>query len=321
MLISYHKMRKGFTVILVAVVILSIVSFLPVNQKSTIGISANFDNTLLQVIHIENWKNWYPGMKEAFQNMPANCSLEKDTSKKVYTISTPGKKYIIHAITPMSYQVIEEGDTSKNIFAFTVFPGDAAGSMKIFIEKKTPLLFSIFSRNYAAEDAINGLKSYLEDPKSFYGFKIEMSEIRDSVIASSVFKIKRKGLFLKIQDACKELTQYIKTNSLIKTGHTSISYIPLSDDSLRLTVGIPVNRPGPPEKEIHCLSLPAKGRVLIGNYEGKFSDRQKIYFAMSKYLTDHTLSVPAESFERYLNDSIPTSDSSVIRIELNYPVY
>jgi effector-binding domain-containing protein len=42
---------------------------------------------------------------------------------------------------------------------------------------------------------------------------------------------------------------------------------------------------------------------------------------MTKYLTDHTLSIPAESFERYLNDSLPTSDSSEIKMELNYPVY
>ena len=117
------------------------------------------------------------------------------------------------------------------------------------------------------------------------------------------------------------MEQYIKTNNLIKTGHASISYIPLSDDSFQITVGIPVNKSAAPGKEINCLSLPAKGRVLVGNYEGKFSERQKIYLAMSKYMTDHTLSAPAESFERYLNDSIPTSDSSVIRIELNYPVY
>ena len=98
-------MKKGVAVILVIVVILSIASILPITQKTTISISATFDNTVPQIIHLENWKNWYPEMKEAYKNNPANYSLEEDTSQKIYTIIIPGKKYIIHAITPMSYQV------------------------------------------------------------------------------------------------------------------------------------------------------------------------------------------------------------------------
>ena len=314
-------MRKGVVVILVIVVILSIASILPITQNTTIIISATFDNTLPQIIHLENWKNWYPEMKESYKNNPANYSSIEDTAQKIYTIIITGKKYIIHAITPMSYQVSEVGSNWADVFAFTVFPGDVSGRMKIYLIKKTSLLFTLFGRNKAGENAINGLKSYLEDSKAFYGFKIEMGQIRDSVIASSVYRIKKKDLFLKIQDAYLELVQYIKSNNLLKTSHLSISYIPLSDDSLQITVGIPINKSAPPGKGINCLSLPAKGRVLVGDYEGKFSLRQKIYLAMSKYLSDHTLSAPAESFERYLNDSIPSSDSSVIRIELNYPVY
>jgi effector-binding domain-containing protein len=193
--------------------------------------------------------------------------------------------------------------------------------MKINLENKSPLLFAIFGRNKTGDIAINGLKSYMEDPKEFYGFNIEMGTIRDSVIASTVLKIRNKDVFLKIQDAYLDLLNYIKANNLSKAGHISISYIPISYDSLQITVGIPVNKTAPPDKEINCLLLPAKGKVLLGNYEGRFSDRKKIYLSMSKYLTDHSLSIPAESFERYLNDSIPSSDSSMIRIELNYPVY
>ena len=314
-------MKKGVAVILGIVVILSIVSVLPVTQKTTISISATFDNTVLQIIRIENWKNWYPEVKEAYKNNPASYKIEEDTSQKIYTIIIPGKKYIIRAIAPMSYLVNEVSSNWTDNFAFTAFLGNETGKMKINIIKKNPLIFTLFSRNKAGENAINGLRSYLEDSKAFYGFEIEIGEIRDSIIASSDFKVKKKDIFLKIHDVYLDLLQYVKANSLIKTGHTSISYSPLSDDSFRITVGVPVNKLAPPVKDINCLSLPPKGRVLIGNYEGRFSDRQKIYVAISKYLSDHNLSTPAESFERYLNDSIPSSDSSVIRIELNYPVY
>lgn len=314
-------MKKSVAVILIILVLFCIAFIFPITQKTTINISATFDNTLLQIIHLENWKNWYPEIKEAYKNNPADYSLKEDTSKKIYTINIPGKKYIIHAISPMSYEVSEVSNNDEDIFAFTVFPGGAPGKMQINLIRKTSLIFILFNKNNAGKKVINELKSYLEDPKQFYGFEIKKDKIRDSIIASKSFRIKKEDMFLKIHNAYLDLMQYIKTNNLVKTDHVSISYIPLQDDSIEITVGIPVNKVAAENKEINCLLLPAKGNILVGKYEGKFSNRQKIYFAMSKYMTDHTLSTPAESFERYLNDSIPVSDSSVIKIELNYPIY
>ncbi len=314
-------MKKRVAAILITVVILVIIFSLPVSKKTSISITASFDNMMPQVLIIKNWKNWYPELKEAYKNNPSGYNFSEDRSQKTYTITTSGRKYIIHAITPMAYQVREINGSWEDIFAFSVFPGDTLGRMKINIEKKSPLLFAIFGKNKTGDVAMYGLKSYLEDPKLFYGFNIEPGTIRDSVIASTVLKISNKDIFPKIKDAYLKLINYIATNNLLKAGHVSISYIPKSDDSLQVTVGIPVNKPAPPDKEINCLLLPAKGNVLVGNYEGRFADRKNIYQAMSKYLTDHALAIPAESFERYLNDIIPDSDSSMINIELNYPIY
>ncbi len=314
-------MKKGIVVILVIMVIIIIGSFYPITQNSTINISATFENTILQVSHIDNWKNWYPEIKEAYQANPADCRIKKDSSQKRYTITIPGKKIIIHKITPMSYEINEVGGALENNFAFTVFPGSSHKEMKIFLVRKAPLITPLFRNKTAGESALQGLKYYLETPKELYGFDIKISEIRDPIIASSVFITTQGNIFMKIHNTYNKLMQYLRENQLTKTGHVSISYISLMGDSLQITVGIPVNKFASPANGIECLSLPAKGRVLVGNYEGKFSDRQEIYTAMTKYLTDHNLAIPAESFERYLNDSIPTSDSSGIRMELDYPVY
>jgi effector-binding domain-containing protein len=314
-------MKKRIASVLIIVVILSIVFALPVTQKTTIHITASFDNAVPQIIKLSNWKNWYPSLKEAFNSSPDRYRLSEDSSHKIYTIDISGKKYIIRVITPMSYQVSEENSHWVDIYAFAFFPGDSLGGIKIDVENRSPLLFVLFGKNKSGEHAINGLKYYLEDPKSFYGFNIQMSKIRDSVIASSVFKIRKTDIFPKINYSYQNLLQYVRDHHLAKTDHVSISYIPISEDSIQLTIGIPVNKEGPAEKEITCLALPARGNVVVGNYEGNFYDRKNIYRAMSKYLSDHALSVPAESFERYLNDSIPSSDSSFIKIELNYPVF
>jgi hypothetical protein len=71
-------MKRNVAVILVIVVILSIISFLPVTQKTTITISATFDNTFPQVIQLENWKNWYPEIKGAYKNNPKNGDVPEN---------------------------------------------------------------------------------------------------------------------------------------------------------------------------------------------------------------------------------------------------
>jgi effector-binding domain-containing protein len=311
-------MRKWVAVILL-ILLVAIICVWPITQKTNITISATFDNTVLQIIHLENWKNWYPEIKKAYNNDSTNYSFKKDSSQKIYTITASSKKFIVHVLSPTSYQVNEVSGNWTDIFAFSVLPGN--DKMQISLVKKDPLLFVLLNKNKSGENALNGLKDYLEDPKSFYGFEIKRSTIRDSVIASSNFKIKNTDIFSQIHEGYQNLQQYIKTNGLEVADHPSVSYNSISGDSLQITIGIPVNKPGPPAKNIECLLLPAKGNVLVGNYEGKFSDRKKIYLAMSKYVTDHTFAPVAESFERYLNDSIPSSDSSIIKIELNYPIY
>ncbi|MGN6195108.1 MAG: hypothetical protein ACTHOB_09225 [Ginsengibacter sp.] len=313
-------MKKGAVAVFLILLVIIVASFYPVTQNSTINIDATFDNTFLQVLHIDKWKNWYPEIKQAYTENPASYHISTDSSQKIDTISIPGKRIIVHAVTPMAYDVTETGDDSKS-FAFTVFPGINAGKMKIFFERKVPLFTTLFQKNSGAENPLEGLKNYLETPLEFYGYNIKMAQIRDPTIASLVMKIQQKEIFSKMQMARQQLIKYLENNHLQKSGVISVSYIPLQRDSIQLTVGIPVDKIAPADKNIQCLSLPAKGRVLVADYTGLFSGRNKIYQAMTKYLTDHTLSIPAESFERYLNDSLPTSDSSEIKMELNYPVY
>ena len=315
-------MKKGVLIALMAILIigLGIISFYPVTQNSTVEIDATFDNTVLQVMHVENWKNWFPEIKEAYRKNPLSYRMETDSSKKVFTILIPGRKFIIHAISPVSYKVNEIRDDLENNFAFTLFPV-STHSISLHLVEKRPLLGKLMGGDNRPVSPLAGLKSYLEDPKQLYGYDIEVSKIRDPLIASLHFITRKKDLFEDIKNSYLSLTRYVAENHLVKMGHLSISYAPGRQDSLSVTVGIPVNLHGAPDNRIKCLTLPVGGKVLTGIYTGKFSQRDKVYDAMSRYLTDHTFAIPAESFERYLNDSIPRSDSDVIRIELNYPIY
>ncbi len=313
-------MLKRLIVFLLILAILAIGFFLPVTQRKTIDISATFTNTVSTLMNLDDWKKWYPEIKKYYPSDTSAYSITEDNQGKNYTISIPGKKILVRKINPSSYEVSDPGSPEDD-FAFSVFPGKKPGEMNVYLVNKTPLFFTFFKKDMTGETVINGLKSYLEDEKTFYGFEIQPAKIRDSIIASKVFRIKKKDLFTAIQLGNEVLKNYIAEKNLVKTGHTSISYIPLSGDSLRVTVGYPVNQFATPAQGVTCLLLPGKGNILVGIYRGKFSDRQSIYSAMSNYEANHSMTAPSEPFERYLNDSLPDSDSSQIFIELNYPIY
>ncbi|MEO8852606.1 MAG: hypothetical protein ABI359_02450, partial [Ginsengibacter sp.] len=94
-------MRKKVVVGLLIILVAVVASFYPVSQNATINIDATFDNTFLQILHIDNWKNWYPEIKKVYKNNPADYHITVDSSKKNYTITIPGKKIIVHIVTPM----------------------------------------------------------------------------------------------------------------------------------------------------------------------------------------------------------------------------
>ena len=86
--------------ILTGFVILVLLScFIPVSQRTEIIIAANFNNTVEQIIHPDNWKNWYPGIKEGWQSDSAGFRLIKDDTAKTFTITTTRKTYVIKTIT------------------------------------------------------------------------------------------------------------------------------------------------------------------------------------------------------------------------------
>jgi effector-binding domain-containing protein len=96
---------------------------------------------------------------------------------------------------------------------------------------------------------------------------------------------------------------------------------PAGKDSLRMMIGLPVNKPAVSAQNVIFMQLPAHGRMLVGYYTGKYGGRDKLYLAMKTYLTDHHLASPEDPYEKYLDDKIPANDSSLVHLQVNFPIY
>jgi len=312
-------MTKRLAVYGCILLILGAALLVPVTRTRTFEISATFRNTVGTLMHPSLWNDWYPGLGGHGASQPSADTFTGGGKPKIFTLGVAPDTIRVHEINPSAYEVREAASGRR--FSFSIYPGTTPGTMTVNLVNRSPLLFAEFRKELPGEAAITALKSYLENVRSFYGYDILATKIRDSIIASIVLRIPKKDLFPAIHEGFRELQEYLAAKDLARTGHVSVSYIPLSPDSLRVTVGIPVNQFATPAHGVACLLLPGKGNILVGTYQGLFSGRQNIYNAMARYEADHSMMAPSEPFERYLNDSLPDSDSSRIMMELNYPVY
>jgi len=87
-----------------------------------------------------------------------------------------------------------------------------------------------------------------------------------------------------------------------------------------MMAGIPVNKTVPSNPDIQFVKMP-KGRMLVGEYEGIYSKKASLSNAMEKYIRDHMMVGVAVPYEKYLNDSIPANDTSIVKLKMYYPVF
>jgi hypothetical protein len=72
---------------------------------------------------------------------------------------------------------------------------------------------------------------------------------------------------------------------------------------------------------IKFLELPSNGRLVEGNYSGKLADKQSIYTAINKLMSDQHLKQVAQPLEQYdIADTIP-APGSTINMKVYYPVF
>jgi effector-binding domain-containing protein len=66
--------------------------------------------------------------------------------------------------------------------------------------------------------------------------------------------------------------------------------------------------------------MPARGRMLVGRFKGKFIDRTQLNGALDKYIVDKNLESIVSSYEKYFSYPLPEHDSSEVDLEIYYPI-
>ncbi len=291
-------MKKLFPILFISAILFLLVSFfIPAEQVRTLSVQNTIQNTVTALHHPSAWR-----------------SLDSGKNTRITELS-----YMLYAITEPK----RNGDSTGFSLSITpdLSPSHNPNIAAITYFHTTSLFYKLFpfieKMTFDARTA-HELRSYLEDNTRFYGYPITTQKLVDSFFLTKKQDLPSRDLFTTLPTIFKELQDYARANSCHVIAQ-NLSFLPLSHDSVSLMAGVNIDKSIEGNKVYNFRQLPSTLGLVVGRYEGRFDLRTGIYAAMERFITDHALMKTALPYERY-HSAIPLSDSSIIKMDLIYPV-
>jgi len=310
--------------VVIAVIVISLISsfFIPIEQSHEINIEANFFNVLEQLNYPANWKKWQLSLKQDCDKDSTACLVKNDSSKNTFSIETPVHRFYIKNTTPVTFEVEEKTKDNTLFYRINVLSTVLPNKTNIVTIKRVSLFNYIFGNNNKSAGSITAydLKSFIENPTAYYGYRLTTERTIDTNVVVTKKIVATKNWRPELTSIYNSLSSFIHSNNLRVMQPRIVSLKGISNDSTEISAGIPVDRTVPAKGNINCVKMP-KGKVLVGEYKGVYNKRSSLSGAMEKYIRNHFLNQIAVPYEKYLNDSIPETDTSIVRIKIYYPVF
>lgn len=307
---------KAWIILIAIFLVVGISAFFPVNIIHTITITSNFDNTYQHVSNLNEWEHWNPAIKKINNG---SKKFDQNNNQKI-SFRHADDSISVTKITPFSYFVFGIINKKSVSYNLNIIPSSSTNKLDVGTLERTKFFNYIFrsADSTNGEKTLAALKEFLENTKNTYGFNIKSEIVTDTVFAVCALSVDSNKLFNILPKKFKLIEDYIEQHHLEKKGSYSVSYTP-EKDSLHLILGIPVNIFSEASGIVHCVNIP-KGKMLTGFYDGKVLNKYTIYSAFIRYAADNHLENVGASFESYINDKLPASDTSTVQFKFHYPI-
>lgn len=318
-------MRKNsrFILIIVSIIIISLIacSFINVEKSREIKIKGNFFSVLQTVNSPASWRNWKVSLKEACTKNPSTYTVTVDSASGSFSIHCRLHSFYVHKLTPVSFEVKEITGKDTLFYNISILSTLLPDYTNVVITTRVNLLNYLFSSpgKTRAFSTATDLKSFMENPAAYYGYSFNIEETIDTVVVVKEKIVAKKNWRMELSSLYKSLSSFIERNHLKIMQPKIVSFKSISNDSVQMRAGIPVNHVAPEIDDIKCLKMP-KAHILVGEYNGVYNQRRSLSRAMEKYIRNHSLDEIALPYEKYLDNTIPGTDTSVVRIKMYYPI-
>ena len=308
--------NKGLVagILFAALILLS--AFIPMAGKDQILIKAPLNNILLAVQDLSKWKNWHPDLLSSSPEPVAAADQQQYRAKNL--------QVKILSKSPFGILVNENQNGKEKVYSLLVIPSDDPGISAVQIAYKTTLLkgmleqiTSLFSGK--PDPQLAALRSYLTEPKRYYGYEMAFITVTDTLVATTLSKASQGAVTDSLKQMFARLHDFTERNRLTVTDKP-IAYIQRNTrGESNLMAGLPVSRETEPQGSIRFQKMPL-GRMLIVEFSGDYRNIQKAYTAADRYINDYGLKTVALPYERYLTNAVTATDSTRMKIRLYFPI-
>jgi len=310
---------KKKVILLVLLLIVLAALFIPVSQQRSETIKASFFNTYQQLGAAGNWQKWRSDLRKTWLTDSSKISIRKDQND--FTLAYNDLTIQVKPVNGYSFSVTEQTEYGSLDYGFTLIPAKNPDEAMLSVTQRTSLIHYLFGGEDLSATHAADLKRFMESPDLYYGFHIIKMHVTDTALVVTGKTVPGKDKFTEAAKLLDELRQYIAKNGLRQTQPLIAQFLPGRRDSIRLKIGIPVNKKAHSEAPFSYMTMPSSGYFYTTVFRGKFSDRQKAYAAIYHYFKDRTMQVPILPFDTYLDNKLPASDTDRVNIRVNFSTF
>jgi len=317
--------RKTAVILCLSILLLlGLFIWLPIRWtvSRSVGINASIFKVAYQINDLRHWNNWYP---ELMDSSPSAFSYSLDPASGHPQVRNGKICITLNEINPEAVQVRDSSGTGDFYFSLYAVPDSEGRTSRLNWDTQVSALGWIrekWRRESLASRSLANLKSFMEDPFRYYGFRIALLTVPDSLVLTSTRKSSRKERLTTLKELYSRLSRFAQIHHLNDDADSPrmAGFQQVTGDSVICMAGIPVVRHGPPQEGIAYLQMPPKGKMLVGYYQGNYAGLINLYRAMNQYIADKHLQQIAVPYEKYMFQPVTPADSLHMVIELHYPI-
>ena len=311
--------RKPLPIVIIFIVLVAIL-LIPFDKEEVIKINASYFNCYQQLASPQNWEKWQSDINGVYRRDSSLCKLT--TVANGFKIVTPNSGFIVRKQSSTSF-AIKKNKQNKDINYNCAILPDTAGLVTSVVIKYSTSVIKYISSELSGTNVyhadIYDFKKYMEDTKAYYGYYIKTDFLTGKKIIVNRKTVLTKDVLAEAAAMRNQLYHYITQIYLKQTAPIMLQYTAISQDSVQVMMGIPVNKAIKPDQGFLYMEIPA-GNALMADFSGKYNDKQKVYTAVEKYVQDrriHRKIAPLEVFD----GALPGSADEVTTFRIVYPVF
>lgn len=304
------------TLILLLFIIIAAISLIPFNKQVPIKVNASYFNCYQQLFTPGNWKKWHPDIKK-------DSSVYKENlSSKGFKIIIPEECFLVTKQDSYNLLVSRVNNNKEFNYSYTVIPTSQGLATIIVVTFKMNVLTyltTFFKDDDLKNSGINSFKNYMENTRLYYGFVIRKEQTPEKLIAVKRMTFLKNDLYLQCKLMQAKLKDFVSQNNLKVIYPLQLQYVSHIGDSVQIMMGLPVNKKVTiVNNNTGYMNMP-RGKILVGYFKGIYKDKEKLYNAMRLYMNDNYIHPMILPFERFENNKLPESDSSMVDMRVIIP--